>query len=536
MRIQRNIIYIVFSVGLISLGMSISYCFLSAPNNIESLFFNICVGVLSSSFLAILMAIISYFGEKKKTLREFYEIFLKLQRHCSQYDIKLTNVEKIDWFEKYIVLMKELDYQYTQISFLFDPFNHRGFLNDVVDFYSDFIILIENDLTEFRNTFRNSGKKVLGIKNIEKTMLIINTYKLSENEKCKCKSIINKLSNLSFKMHEGIEEICFSKCWLKKYYVDITTVENQNFQEVSSEKEKYIKEIIKQSKKNIPQISVQEITEDVVNEFVKKGLLYNDNLDDLQPTNKMLHYFKLKKKLQLSKNMSMEYLREIDNIKVKKDMGKNSKLECILDYILKIAGIITLIVTIIVLYQNTISRNSTFKPLIHVETLGNESISFEWNTKEPIKLDKVPQLNLRLTNIGNGNAKMVNVRFKSKNINAWIKELRKMNPNSHYPEVKDDIQISIPYILQGVDNCQEIKMPIQYLECLNEMLKVSDDSNISKFSVPALSFELNYEDIQGKTVTYKYQYCTLFEQDKPSVAKGNGDKIISFTSTVELIK
>lgn len=515
--------------------MSISYCFLSAPNNIESLFFNICVGVFASSFLAILVAIISYYGEKKRTLHEFYRMFSKLQRHCLQYDVSLTNIEKIDWFERYIELMKELDYQYVQISFLFDLFNHRNFLNDVVDFYSDFIILIENDLTEFRNTFRNNEKYVLGIKNIEKVMFVTKTY-TSSDEKCESEYRINKLSNFSSKMCVGVVEICFNKWWIKKYYVDITTVDDQNFQEVSSEKEKYIKKILKQSKKNVSRIIVEEMSENVANEFVKNGLLYNNNLDDLHPTNKMLHYFKLKKKLQLSKNMSMEYLRKIDKIKVEKDMKKNNKWGCKLDYIVKIAEIMTLIVAIIALCQNTISRNSAFKPLIYVETLENESISFEWNTKEPIKLDKVPQLNLRLTNIGNGNANMVNVRFKNKNINAWIKELRKMNPNSHYTEVKDDIQISIPYILQGVDNCQEIKMPTLYLECLNEMLKVSDESNISKFSVPALSFELNYEDIQGKTVTYKYKYCTLFEQDKPSVAKGNGDKIISFTSTVELIK
>lgn len=67
----------------------------------------------------------------------------------------------------------------------------------------------------------------------------------------------------------------------KKYCVDITTVDDQNFQEVSSEKEKYIKKILKQSKKNISPITVEEMPENVASEFVKNGLLYNNNLDDL---------------------------------------------------------------------------------------------------------------------------------------------------------------------------------------------------------------------------------------------------------------
>lgn len=84
------------------------------------------------------------------------------------------------------------------VFFLFDLFSHRNFLSEVVDFYSDFIILIENDLTEFRNTFRNNGKYVLGIKNIEKVMFVTKTY-INSDEKCESEYRINKLSDFSSK-------------------------------------------------------------------------------------------------------------------------------------------------------------------------------------------------------------------------------------------------------------------------------------------------------------------------------------------------
>lgn len=260
--------------------------------------------------MAVIIALLTYSGEKRKALKAFYHSYTNIGNFTTTYRLEDTPEEKEQWFDRYVELNKDLGYQCSEIHFLFDLKKHQAYLRKVADFYNDFLILIQNELNTFKNTV-HGAPYILGLKEIEEVMYEFEKPEGFENQKCDISIRIFKLSNLSDNVDENVYEICTKKYRRKKYEMDITTIDNKNFHVVTPDLEKYIRKIEKQQLKNEHRISVKGMMKADAKKLKEAGLLRNTDLNNLCPTRLLSVYFDFKRKLPRSRNMNMEYLRKL---------------------------------------------------------------------------------------------------------------------------------------------------------------------------------------------------------------------------------
>ena len=195
------------------------------------------------------------------------------------------------------------------------------------------------------------------------------------------------------------------------------------------------------------------------------------------------------------------------NKNVWKAIGNAIQIAC------SLATVFALFVGIREIDESIITRNSAYMPLIKVETIeDNFELKWDKNTKTPDGI--VEEVKFNVFNIGNGHANKVQVKFDKEVLEEWEKVLEELNPGEKYNYTKneEDFIKSISYILMGKENSVEVMIPKVYMECLTEIYLWSDITDDGPKELPSLSFEVCYQDIQGKVFTYGYTFNNWFEE------------------------
>lgn len=114
MRTNRLAIYSLTPLTLISLLLAIFF------RNCSSFTSNVFLGVFGSSLLTLIMAVINYFNERRRTCELFYQYAKKAIHNYGKYHIDYDFDKKIDT----VLLMNEFDYSaldnaYGDFAFLF---------------------------------------------------------------------------------------------------------------------------------------------------------------------------------------------------------------------------------------------------------------------------------------------------------------------------------------------------------------------------------------------------------------------------------
>lgn len=202
----------------------------------------------------------------------------------------------------------------------------------------------------------------------------------------------------------------------------------------------------------------------------------------------------------------------------------NEIIECLY----KIATIIGLFVAILAFKDNVKTRNSAYLPCIKIDTLEkNPIIEFRWKEGEDKQNIEYPQLDLTLTNIGNGNADNVVVQFDEAVLREWVAILSEINPDQDYSYFLNQKNLSIeyPYVLIGNDEAKVFQVPEIYWKCLREIYAQKENGPME---LPGLNLKVLYTDIQSVPIEYSYKLnCIVAEEMALASSYGeNGIKLM----------
>lgn len=200
----------------------------------------------------------------------------------------------------------------------------------------------------------------------------------------------------------------------------------------------------------------------------------------------------------------------------------------IIEFLYKIATIIGLFVAILAFKDNVKTRNSAYLPCIKIDTLEkNPMIEFRWKEGENKQNIEYPQLDLTLTNIGNGNADNVVVQFDEAVLREWVAILSEINPDQDYSYFLNQKNLSIeyPYVLIGNDEAKVFQVPEIYWKCLREIYAQKENGPME---LPGLNLKVLYTDIQSVPIEYSYKLnCIVAEEMALASSYGeNGIKLM----------
>lgn len=200
----------------------------------------------------------------------------------------------------------------------------------------------------------------------------------------------------------------------------------------------------------------------------------------------------------------------------------------IIEFLYKIATIIGLFVAILAFKDNVKTRNSAYLPCIKIDTLEkNPMIEFRWKEGEDKQNIEYPQLDLTLTNIGNGNADNVVVQFDEAVLREWVAILSEINPDQDYSYFLNQKNLSIeyPYVLIGNDEAKVFQVLEIYWKCLREIYAQKENGPME---LPGLNLKVLYTDIQSVPIEYSYKLnCIVAEEMALASSYGeNGIKLM----------
>ncbi|RHT19036.1 hypothetical protein [Clostridium sp. AM33-3] len=200
----------------------------------------------------------------------------------------------------------------------------------------------------------------------------------------------------------------------------------------------------------------------------------------------------------------------------------------IIEFLYKIATIIGLFVAILAFKDNVKTRNSAYLPCIKIDTLEkNPMIEFRWKEGEDKQNIEYSQLDLTLTNIGNGNADNVVVQFDEAVLREWVAILSEINPDQDYSYFLNQKNLSIeyPYVLIGNDEVKVFQVPEIYWKCLREIYAQKGNGPME---LPGLNLKVLYTDIQSVPIEYSYKLnCIVAEEMALASSYGeNGIKLM----------
>ena len=198
----------------------------------------------------------------------------------------------------------------------------------------------------------------------------------------------------------------------------------------------------------------------------------------------------------------------------------------IIEFLYKIATIIGLFVAILAFKDNVKTRNSAYLPCIKIDTLEkNPMIEFRWKEGEDKQNIEYPQLDLTLTNIGNGNADNVVVQFDEAVLREWVAILSEINPDHSYFLNQKNLSIEYPYVLIGNDEAKVFQVPEIYWKCLREIYAQKENGPME---LPGLNLKVLYTDIQSVPIEYSYKLnCIVAEEMALASSYGeNGIKLM----------
>lgn len=203
---------------------------------------------------------------------------------------------------------------------------------------------------------------------------------------------------------------------------------------------------------------------------------------------------------------------------------------------IKIAGIVTILISVWSIREEIKTRNSEYRPFLALEQTEKSYITIAWNENDiaepPTVTGSLPAL--KLVNVGNGNAVDISIVVEENELEAWKKELSKIGQDIEldYIEDESDLQEFCPYILIGEDNYKEINVPQVWLDYLAEICKNADFED-SKIELPPIKFQIKYYDTQYEILDYD---CIIDVEIKNTSASNSNNGEKTGTYSVEFKK
>lgn len=179
----------------------------------------------------------------------------------------------------------------------------------------------------------------------------------------------------------------------------------------------------------------------------------------------------------------------------------------VIEFIYKIVTAITLLIMFITLKDNIETRNSAYLPQLEIEIEDeNSSVVLKWKENTESVNEKYTQVNMKLINIGNGNANDVSIEFDEKVLEEWVSTLSQINPDRDYDYLleNNNLKIDYSYVLVGTEEAKVFQVPSIYWECLREIC-IEAKKQGEEIELPGVNFKVSCFDIQSNPIKYKYE-------------------------------
>ena len=262
---------------------------------IKTFISNIILGLLGSSVISGVIAVIAYLQNRRDTLEKYVLKYHELTMHCSKYmDIKDYS-KKVEWFYSYEYYVKDLETIWSDIGFIFDSKKNRLFLKAVADYYNDFIWLTEENFRLLSENIPETEKKKLS----EKIDGIVIEEQKEKKGIITCTIRNNRFTADIAGVNKAINDIYNNKS--KKVIFDKSLVSRENFVILNSELEKYVEkmiELMKESGKTDIELDIPvEVCEKMKDaNYISSYSSSKTNLINVNCQFILFHYFELKKK------------------------------------------------------------------------------------------------------------------------------------------------------------------------------------------------------------------------------------------------
>lgn len=97
---------------------------------------NITIGVIGSTIVSLMIAVIDYKQERTRILQEYYKSYKEIVRWSETY----VKANKTVWYEGYKTRCEDFLDIAEKIDYIIDFYNHGRYLKDIADFYKLFLV------------------------------------------------------------------------------------------------------------------------------------------------------------------------------------------------------------------------------------------------------------------------------------------------------------------------------------------------------------------------------------------------------------
>ncbi len=303
MNMQKRTIYVMIVSSIVCIIIYSICLFVWRPNSgtneylINIFVSNIILGLLGSSVISGIVAFIAYLQNRKDTLEKYIFKYHELIAHCLKYCDIDDHLKKVEWFNQYVNLVRDLETIWADIGFLIDLNKNRLFLKKVVDYYNDFIWLTENHYRLLGENIAEAAKKILS-KEIDK---IVIDETITKQGGMTHKVRHNRFTYNMAYISNSINEIYRDRKIFAKYIFDKSLVTREVFVFLDEKLEKYVEKMVdiinKTGKANI----ILDVPEKVCKELQKANYISSYSTGDTKRREVncqliLAHYFELKKK------------------------------------------------------------------------------------------------------------------------------------------------------------------------------------------------------------------------------------------------
>lgn len=299
MKIQRNTVYLTCIFAIISFILSYIFNIFNILGEAYTFQSNLFLNVFGGSVLALILALIAYYIEKKENLEQYYSSYNKLYKTCSSISSTSTSKEYVTWFERYQEDVEHLSFAWSKIAFLYDYYEHRTYLKSILDYYCDFTLLTQNQFRLLNENINDNAKESLKTE--------INDYlfeTITHNQGIlQSKTVNNKLTSPMIIHNNNIYKIYIGKTHVQ-YHFTAMLFNQDNFKIYDKTIECVIRKIIKQSELT----GSTSVEIDICNSEPLSKLKADKNITDYRKNANgtkynidanfiLFHYFDIKKRL-----------------------------------------------------------------------------------------------------------------------------------------------------------------------------------------------------------------------------------------------
>lgn len=301
MKMQKRTFKAMLISSLLCMFIYAICVFLWQPNETTNAFLlktfisNIILGLLGSSVISGMIAVIAYLQNRNHTLQNYSSKYHELITHCSKYmEINEYN-KKVEWFDNFVCYVCDLETILSDIEFIFDRKKKKLFLKNVVQFYCDFIWLTENNFRLLTENISDSVKQSI----CKKIDNIVIDEKIIQKGITTCTYRNNRFTANIESVNKTINDIYNNKK-VEVLKFDSSLVSRNVFVILDDHIEKYVTKMIELMNESGKTEIQLEIPEEVCQKlqdvnYISSYSISNKDLKNVDCQFILAHYFDLKK-------------------------------------------------------------------------------------------------------------------------------------------------------------------------------------------------------------------------------------------------